>query len=204
MNKRRGRGRPTGRTETRAKILEVARNRFLTDGYERVTLRSVAEQAGVDTALISYHFGSKRGLFGACMELSVNPADVLAQALAGPLDGMPERLIGNVVRVWDDPDGGASLRAFAEAAVCEPEVARVFREMAEREMLGRIAERLTGADAIRRAAVTASQMAGLIFMRYVLRLEPLASMPADELIARMTPALRAALTGPRPARNHER
>lgn len=117
------------------------------------------------------------------MQLSASPADVLGQALAGPINGLPERLIGNVVRVWDDPDGGASLRAFAEAAVREPEVSRLFREMAEREMLARIAERLPGADATRRAAVAASQMAGLIFMRYVLRLEPLASMPIDELVA---------------------
>jgi hypothetical protein len=39
-------------------------------------------------------------------------------------------------------------------------------------------------------------MAGLIFFRYVLRIEPLVSMTVDELVARMTPPLRAALAGP--------
>jgi len=156
MNKPRGRGRPAGPTQTRAEILEVARSRFLADGYERVTMRSIAAQAGVDAALISYHFGSKHGLFGACMQLSANPADMLAQALAGQPNGLPERLIGNVVRVWDDPEGGASLRAFAEAAVREPEVSRLFREMAEREMIGRIAEHLGGADATSRCASSPS------------------------------------------------
>ncbi|HEX3783985.1 MAG TPA: TetR family transcriptional regulator [Pseudonocardiaceae bacterium] len=196
MNKRRGRGRPTGGIDTRGDILTAARGRFLSDGYERVTLRSIATAAGVDAALISYHFGSKRGLFAACMQLSANPADVLVDALSGPRNGLPERLIGNIVRVWDDPAAGASLRALAEAAVSEPDVSRLFREMAEREMITRIAERLGGADASRRAAVAASQLIGMIFIRYVLQLEPLASMPPDELVARTAPPLRAALTGP--------
>jgi AcrR family transcriptional regulator len=200
MNKSRGRGRPRGRTRTRADILDVARRRFLTDGYDRVTVRSIAAEAGVDPALISYHFGSKKGLFGAAMQLSANPPELLASALPGPLNTLPERLVHTVLDAWDDPERGASLRALAQAAIREPDVARLFREMAEREMVGRIAERLGGADASRRAAVAASQMAGLIFVRYVLRVEPLASMPADELAARVAPAMRAALAGPRPVR----
>jgi AcrR family transcriptional regulator len=176
----------------------VARRRFLDEGYQRVTMRSIAAEAGVDGALISYHFGSKAGLFGATMQLSANPPEVLAEALAGPLNSLPERLVHTILGVWDDQDGGAPLRALAKAAVHDDEVARLFREMAEREIIARIAERLGGADASRRAGVAASQITGLIFMRYVLRVEPVASMPADELSARMAPALRAALAGPRP------
>jgi AcrR family transcriptional regulator len=200
MNKPRSPGRPPGHTRTRADILEVARRRFLNDGYQRVTLRSIASEAGVDAALISYHFGSKRGLFGATMQLAANPPQVLADALVGPLSSLPQRLVRTVLTVWDDPDRGAPLRAFAEAAVHEPEVARLFREMAEQEMIARIAERIGGPDASRRAGLATSQIAGLIFMRYVLRLEPLASMPADELAKRAAPCLGAALAGVRPNR----
>jgi AcrR family transcriptional regulator len=196
MNMPRGRGRPAGRTETRADILAAARRRFLADGYDRVTMRSVAAEAGVDAALISYHFGSKRGLFGASMQLPANPPEILAAALSGPVNTLPERLIRTVLAAWDDPERGAALRALAEAAIQDPEVARLFREMAEREMIGRLAERIGGADAARRAAVAASEIAGLIFFRYVLRIEPLVSMTVDELVARMTPPLRAALAGP--------
>jgi AcrR family transcriptional regulator len=197
MNNRRGRGRPRGPTGAREAILEVARRRFLADGYARVTMRAVADEAGVDPALISYHFGSKKGLFGACMQLPVNPADVLAAAMAGPLPGLPERLVRAVLTAWDDPQRGAALRAFAGAAVGDADVARGFREMAEQEMIGRLADRLGGADARRRAALAASQMTGLIFLRYVLRVEPLASMPPDEVVAGAVPGLRAALAGPR-------
>ena len=85
MNKPAGaaRGRRPGRPETRAEVLEVARRRFLADGYQAVTLRSVAAEAGVDAALISYYFGSKKGLFGAAMALSANPPEAVLEALAG-------------------------------------------------------------------------------------------------------------------------
>src|SRR3954469_23453916 len=107
MNKPRGRGRPRGDTGSRAQILAAARRRFLADGYDRVTLRSVAQEAGVDVALISYHFGSKRGLFGAALELPANPAEILAAVLEGPPATVPERLVRAVLTAWDDPERAA-------------------------------------------------------------------------------------------------
>src|SRR3954471_9382764 len=135
MNKGRGRGRPAGRTETRSEILAVARRRFLADGYARVTLRSVADEAAVDAALISYHFGSKRGLFGAAMELPANPPELLVAALVGPLNALPQRVTRAVPAEGDDPARGRALRTLAQAAAHDPELARLFREAAEREMI---------------------------------------------------------------------
>src|SRR3954454_12015191 len=119
MNKTRGRGRPSGPSAGRADILAVAMRRFLAEGYDRVTMRSIADEAGVDVALISYHFGSKKGLFGAAMQLPANPPDVLAAALDGPLDTLPQRLVRTVLSTWDDPERGAALRTFAGAAITE-------------------------------------------------------------------------------------
>lgn len=202
MNKTgRGRGRPAGRTQTRSDILAVARRRFLAVGYDGVTMRGVAEEAGVDSALISYHFGSKRGLFGAAMALAANPAEILVRELDGPLESLPERLVRAVLSAWDGPASSGSLRTFLEAALREPEVARAFREMMEREMLPRIADRLGGADARHRASLAMSQIAGLVVARYIIGVEPLASMSVDEVAQRVSPALRAALAG-RPRRVH--
>lgn len=198
MNKPRGRGRPAGGSTARTDILEVARRHFLAEGYHRVTLRTIAAEAGVDPALISYHFGSKRGLLGEAMALAVNPAELLAREMAGPLNNLPERLLTTVVTAWDDPRADGSLRTFIEDVVADPEVGRVFRELVEHEMLPRIAERIGGPDGSRRAAVAASHIAGLVMARYILRLEPFASMPAAEVVRRMAPGLRAALAGPAP------
>jgi AcrR family transcriptional regulator len=202
MNKTRGRGRPRGTSTTRADILAVASRRFRADGYDRVTLRAVANDAGVDVALLSYYFGSKKGLFGAAMALTANPAELLVGEMKGPLNSLPERIVRTVVRAWDDPEAGPALRNFLEAVVREPDVARTFAEMVEKEMLPAIAVRLGGgADATRRAATMTSQIAGLILTRYVLRVEPIASMTPEQLARRMAPALRAALADPgRPGR----
>ncbi|ERP38960.1 TetR/AcrR family transcriptional regulator [Chitinivibrio alkaliphilus] len=48
---------------TAAAIFRAGKDLFLCQGYEKTTVREVAKRAGVNPALISYHFGSKRNLF---------------------------------------------------------------------------------------------------------------------------------------------
>ncbi len=167
-----------------------------------MTLRAVASDAGVDVALISYYFGSKKGLFGAAMALGANPAVLLAAELQGPLNSLPERVIRTVLRVWDDPVSGPTLRAFLDGMVRDPQVARIFGEMMEQEMIPAIAGRLGGgAEATRRASLMTSQLGGMILSRYVIRIEPLASMTHQEIARIMAPGMRAVLAGPpRPGR----
>jgi AcrR family transcriptional regulator len=201
MNKSRGRGRPRGTTTTKADILASARRLFLEHGYDGVSLRAVAGDTGVDVALISYYFGSKKGLFGAAMALGANPALLLAGELQGPLNSLPERLVRTVLHEWDDPGTGPTLRSFLEGIVRDPQVARIFGEMMEQEMLPAIAGRLGGgADATRRAAIATSQLGGMILSRYVIKVEPLASMSHAEVARRMAPGLGAALAGPQRVR----
>ena len=49
-----------------------------------------------------------------------------------------------------------------------------------------------------RMPLVASQMIGLILVRYVLRVEPLASMPADRVVATYAPTIQRYLSGPLP------
>lgn len=64
---RRHRGRPTDRSpeQTRAAILSAAQVAFGASGYQRTSMEEIGAAAGVDARAISYHFGSKRGLFEA-------------------------------------------------------------------------------------------------------------------------------------------
>ncbi len=50
------------------RILDVAEELFALHGYDGVTLRQIANGAGVDVALASYHFGKKLDLFNAVFE----------------------------------------------------------------------------------------------------------------------------------------
>ena len=60
------RGRPPkarANGETRDAILDAAEDLFSKHGFYGVTIREVAREAGVDTALVHYYFGAKRDLF---------------------------------------------------------------------------------------------------------------------------------------------
>ncbi|MFF3409258.1 TetR family transcriptional regulator [Streptomyces sp. NPDC002742] len=195
------RGRRPGGPDTRAAILDVARRRFLEDGYHAVTLRSVAGEAEVDLALVSYYFGSKKGLFGAALALGANPAELLARVVEeGDLHTFPERVIRQVVAVWDDPVTGPPLLAMLKSAIDDDSLGGLVKEAVEREIVDRIASLVRGREARQRAASFTTVVAGLIATRYLLRLEPVVSMTTDELVRFVSPQLRQALRGPgRPA-----
>jgi AcrR family transcriptional regulator len=207
MNKpsgRAGRGRPagqsgqSGQSDARARILEAARSRFLAEGYQAVTMRAIAADADVDVALVSYYFSSKQGVFGAALALPVNPLDAITGVLAAPDDQIADGLLRTFLAVWDAPESGLPLRSIAAAAIADPAVGRMVRELVDHELLPLIATRVGGRDATERAAGVVVAMAGLIFTRYLLRIEPLASMPADAVIAALRPVLDAALWPNRP------
>jgi AcrR family transcriptional regulator len=193
MKKNVGRGRRPGSPDTRDRIREVARARFLAEGYQAVSLRAIAAEAGVDVALVSYYFGSKQGLFAATMALPVNPADVFQEVLKGDLETFADRALRSLLTVWDAAETGGPLRAIAATAVADPEVTRLIRELVGRELIDRLAERLGEPDAAARAGAFTTQMAGIIFSRYLLKLEPIATMSADDVVRRLAPALDATL-----------
>ena len=193
MNKKLGRGRRPGSPDTQEAIRQAARERFLRDGYQGVSMRAVAGDAGVDVALVSYYFGSKQGLFGAAMALPANPAELLAAELAGHPQTLPERLLRSLLFVWDAPETGAPLRALAANAASDPDLNRLVREVVGREIIDQLAAHLGTPDARQRAAAFATQIAGLIFSRYIFQFEPMASMSPDDIVDRIAPLLRLAL-----------
>jgi AcrR family transcriptional regulator len=193
MSSSRRRGRRPGGSDAREAILAAARARFAAHGYDRTRIRDVASDAGVDAALVHYYFKRKDGLFAAAMELPLQPAEVIEPVLAEGVEGLGERLLRQVLALWDDPGTRAALLAMLQGATARPEAATALREFLMREIIGRVA--VAAGDPLR-ANLVGSQVVGLIAARYVVRVEPLAGLDSEEVIRLVAPTLQRYLDGP--------
>jgi AcrR family transcriptional regulator len=188
------RGRRPGAPDTRAAILVAARTRFAEQGFGGSTIRAIAAEAGVDAALVHHYFGSKDDLFLAALEIPVDPREALAPVIEGGAEGAAERFLGVFLDVWDDPELQPGLVAFARG-VMDPGGSRLLSEGFLPVVLQPIGRGLGIDRPDHRMPLVASQVIGLILLRYVLQVEPLASMPRDRLVATYAPTLQRYLTG---------
>jgi len=193
-------GRPAGSPPNREAILEAARRQFTERGYDSATIRGIAAGAGVDPALVHHYFGTKEDLFTAALQLPTSPRQVLEDVLPGDPDGLGERLVRRFFEYWS-ADGGAvgdSVVGLLRSAMTHDDAARTVREFVSREALGRIAEALDMPQPHLRAALAGSQLIGLALARFVIRVEPIASMDVATLVGCYAPTLQRYLTGPLP------
>ena len=192
------RGRRPGAPDTRAAILSAARLRFADHGFARTSVRSVAADAGVDPALVHHYFGTKDELFLAALELPVDPRRLLLPVLAeGGPDDAAERMLRVFVSVWDDPELRVRLVAAFRGLV-DAEGGRLLREGFLPVVLGPVGEALGIDRPELRMPLVASQVLGLILTRYVIGVEPVASLTAEEVVAIYAPTVQRDLTGERP------
>jgi AcrR family transcriptional regulator len=186
------RGRRPGASGTREAIAEAARRCFGEAGYDRASIRAVAEAAGVDPALVMHYFGSKQRLFVSVMELPFEPGDVFGALVRADDAGV--RLARFIVDTLEDPHGRTVMTGMVRAGATDEELAALVREQVSARIVGGIASGLDAADAPLRASLVASQFIGLIMARYVLRIEPLASLEPDAVVAAIAPTLQRYLT----------
>lgn len=189
-------GRPVGGTRNREALLAAAARRFSELGYDRTSLRAIAADAGVDQALIAHYFGSKHRLFVAALEFPLDPARILPEVLAEDRASIGGRLARVVLALLEDPDARRGLTGLIRAASSEPDAARMLRELLMREVIGPIAEALGADEPELRVGLVGSQVIGLVMARYVVRVEPLASLPAARVAALVAPTLQRYLTEP--------
>lgn len=193
---RRGR-RPRG-ADTRAQILAAAQESFATLGYSGTTMRGIARAASVDSALVHHYFGSKDDLFLASLALPFDPRELLIPIALQGAEGAGERLLRTFVRVWDDPESRRPLLALVQG-VFDPAGRSLLREGFLSVVLIPIGVAMGITDPERRMALVASQIAGLIIVRYVVELPPLVAMSGDDLVAIYAPTIQRYLTGELPS-----
>lgn len=191
------RGRRPGAPDTRAAILAAARELFAAHGFAGTSVRAVASAAGVDAALVHHYFGTKDDLFLAALELRVDPRVALLPVIEGGVDGAGDRLMRLFVSVWEVEETRLPLLALVRG-VLDPGGQQLVRDGFFRMVLGPVGTALELDQPERRMQLVASQLIGLVVLRYVLAVEPLASAPPEELVATYAPTLQRYLSGPLP------
>jgi AcrR family transcriptional regulator len=200
--RRRGESRRRGRwrsgSQTRQRILDVARGHFAREGYDRATVRAIAAEGEADPAMVYYFFGSKQGLFAAAMALPGSPRESLAALLAGGLDHLGPRLVGRFLHVWDTAETIEPLFLLSRSAGTDEESAAMLRDFLHREVGDQLVRAIGTPDAPLRVALVVTHLMGLALARYLVRLEPIASASHDTLVAWLGPMLQQCLTGAAP------
>ena len=174
---------------SRGALLAAARELFTAHGFDRTTVRAIADRAGVNQALLFRHYGSKDALFAAAL---ADEATRLAAAAA------PEDLLATVLRRMFDGDDGvlyAALRSPGHAtalAALRDELGAPFR----RAFTGLVdADPDASGDAELRADLLMAWLFGIGFARAVLGVESLCAAGGEQVTAHVERAARALLLG---------
>jgi AcrR family transcriptional regulator len=183
-------GRRPGKVDTKGDIIEAARRVFADRGYDRVSLRAVAREAGVDPALIHHYFEGKASLFVAAMALPFDPRTVKERAGTGPRAGGPD--VEGFLTMWDRAEGtGSDFASCAAAMAASPDVADAMREFVAERVWSLLTPNPGEGHAVtaRRRALVSSQLMGLAFTRYILRVPPISTASPRQIAKWVGPTL---------------
>jgi AcrR family transcriptional regulator len=104
--------------DSREKLLAAALHLFAARGVDRVSVRDIAHEAGVNSALVGYYFRSKDGLLSQ-----------LYRRHCEPLNAERIRLLGSYGRGGAGPSLEKVLEAFIRPALASPPTATAFRSL---------------------------------------------------------------------------
>lgn len=197
MSSQRGPGRRPGSPDTRAAILAAARSLFAERGFSGSSIRAIAGAASVDPALVHHYFGTKHDLFLAALEIGVDPRVALQPVVDGGAEQAGENLLRVFLAVWEQPELRDSLLTIVRGAIDGTGV-ELLRDGFLALVLGPMGEALELDRSDLRLSLVASQMVGIIMARYVVRLEPVASLPVEQVVATYAPTLQRYFTGDLP------
>lgn len=187
------RGRPKGGSDARERLVNAARLQFLASGYRGASVRAIAREAGVDHALVNYHFGSKRLLFAEAMALQFSPTfaveAVFSRARGKPAQRVAEEFLTAILAVWEQDASRSVMQDALEGVLGDPAVRGLFSEFITAELLAHVREHIGGPDAARRAAGVSTVVSGLVFARYLVRIEPMASLPPGDVVRTLAPTI---------------
>jgi AcrR family transcriptional regulator len=178
-----------------ARILDQARAAFAEFGYAGTTIRAIARAADVDPALVHHYYGTKENLLDAA---TMPPQAFLEQIITAwqtPPAELGEQLVRQMLANWQNPDHSPVLRAVVQIAGNEPVIREKLRTIVERSMMEPSAQALSEDERLLRSSLIASQLMGLAFMRFIWKIEPLATLADDDVVSAIAPTIQRYLDG---------
>ncbi len=194
------RGRPSASNaqseSKKTRIGKVAAKSFAKVGYEKTTIRSVANAAEVDPKLVMHYFGSKESLFVSTLKTPFNPKVVLAGLKLLPRANWGAR----IADVFFSDSGSRSpqrtLVGVIRAAVSEPAAAEMFKSFYVEQILVPMLTGLNVDNPMQRSVAISSVMTGFVFTSQIVDLQSLVGSDLGKRKKLLAQLIQAALTGP--------
>jgi AcrR family transcriptional regulator len=174
---------------TRRRILDAARRAFGDVGYERATIRAIADAADVDPAAVIQYFGSKEQLF--CEAIDLRP-EMLPNVRADDAEATAEALLRFSLSQWRG-DAGETMTALSRASFTSEVAAEQLREVLTTRTAW-LADAIGGRDARPRAAMFAAFMFGITAHRTLLKVTDIAAADEEDILRLAVPVLASLLT----------
>jgi len=195
---RKKRGRPAGNSNSRERILASARELFARNGISNTSIRAVAAAAEVDSALVHHYFGTKEKLFAAAVRIPIDPMAIIVPLREIPVEEIGHKLPSMLLPLWDSELGTGFIAAL-RSLIAGSEV-NLFRSFIQDVIAVEVGTRVDDppGSGIIRIQFVASQLVGVVMARYILELEPFASLPPEQIAQTIAPNLQRYLTGDLP------
>lgn len=178
-----------------ARIVAAARDEFAEHGWAGTTIRAIARAADVDPALVYHYFGSKEKLLDAATNPPQKWLDNVAKVWAEPVEQLGGAVLRLMLDSWEDEEVGPTLHAILQTAAHDPTTREKLRRVVAGSLMGAAPLGVDEHDRLIRSGLIASQAIGLALMRYVWKIEPIASMSDDEAVAAIGPSLQRYVNG---------
>ncbi|MGW2050716.1 TetR/AcrR family transcriptional regulator [Streptomyces sp. NPDC001858] len=178
---------------TKAAILRAARHFLARQAHADITLKAVAERAGVSAPLVLKYFGNKDALFARVMSFQED-ADALLDA---PLDQLGRHMVRHVL--VSQRERGADPVVRIVFAPLHGDHGDILRANFRAQVTDRLAARLTGPDPGARAELALAALLGLGVMFGIARGAELRALPVEQIVDRYAPTVQAHLDAQDPA-----
>ena len=161
----------------------LAHEEFVEKGYDPTTISAIAKRAGCTSAMITYYFESKQRLFRASFNLPLDPAETILEHLSEGREGAGDRIARRAFQFYEEGTSGETLRVLMQTLMTDAGTSQRFRDYIRNDVIGEVGAKLgITTELAEEVEIAMAATFGIITMRYIVRLEPLASMPKERLI----------------------